>query len=216
MATERTSTRQTRRIKPWLWGAGALGLAAVLVITVVVVMTATGKPQAQKTGSDCAGLSDDQASPTAAPNTRWEPYGDSPFTLPTSDEFGPLGHDGAMPRCFAHSPTGAAYAAANLAAAFSIGKEIEAAADSPEAKKQLEAEKLQGENGIFMQPEGFRVESYTEAGAEVTLYATKDTTKGAFTYRLVWDDNTGDWRLDMTAPPQYDPDPQASDFVMWK
>ena len=216
MATEHTSSRQTRRIKPWLWGAVVLGLAAVLVITVVVVMTATGQPQAQKTGNDCAGLSDDQASPTAAPNTRWEPYGDSPFTLPTSDEFGPLGHDGAMPRCFAHSPTGAAYAAANLAAAFSIGKEIEAAADSPEAKKQLEAEKLQGENGIFMQPEGFRIESYTEAGAEVTLYATKDTTKGAFTYRLVWDDNTGDWRLDMTAPPQYDPDPQASDFVMWK
>lgn len=215
MATEHTSSRQTRRIKPWLWGAGVLGLAAVLVIT-VVAMTATGKPHTQKAGPDCAGLSDDQASPSAAPNTTWESYGDSPFTLPTSDEFGPLDHDGAMPRCFAHSPTGAAYAAANLAAAFSIGKEIEAAADSPEAKKQLEAEKLQGENGIFMQPEGFRIESYTEAGAEVALYATKDTTKGAFTYQLVWDDNAGDWRLDMTAPPQYDPDPQASDFVMWK
>ncbi len=215
MATENTSIRQTRRIKPWAWGVGALVLAAVPVI-IVVAITATGKLQAQKTGNDCAGLSDDQASPSAAPNTTWESYGDSPFMLPTSDEFGPLDHDGAMPRCFAHSPTGAAYAAANLAAAFSIGKEIEAAADSPEAKKQLEAEKLQGENGIFMQPEGFRIESYTEAGAEVTLYATKDTTKGAFTYRLVWDDDAGDWRLDMTAPPQYDPDPQASDFVMWK
>lgn len=214
MATDNTSIRQTRRIKPWLWGAGVLGLAAVLVITVVVVMTATGKPQAQKTGSDCAGLSDDQASPTAAPKTRWESYGDSPFTLPTSDEFGPLHHDGAMPRCFAHSPTGAAYAAANLAAAFTIGKEIEAAVDSPEAKKQLEVEKLQGENGIFKQPEGFRIESYTEANAEVALYAAKDA--AALIYQLVWDDNAGDWRLDMTAPPQYDPDPQASDFIMWK
>lgn len=215
MATEHTSIRQTRRIKPWAWGVGALALAVLLVI-IVVAITATGKPQAQKTGNDCAGLSDDQASPTAAPNTTWESYGDSPFTLPNSDEFGPLHHDGAMPRCFAHSPTGAAYAAANLAAAFSIGKEIEAAADSPEAKKQLEVEKLQGENGIFMQPEGFRIESYAEANAEVALYATKDDTKGAFTYRLVWYDSANDWRLDMTAPPQYDPEPQASDFIMWK
>lgn len=67
-----------------------------------------------------------------------------------------------------------------------------------------------------MQPEGFRIESYAEANAEVTLYATKDDTKGAFTYRLVWDDSANDWRLDMTAPPQYDPEPQASDFIMWK
>lgn len=75
MATEHTNNRQTHRIKPWAWGVGALGLVAVLVIN-VVAMTATGTQHAQKAGKDCAGLSDDQAGPTAAPNTTWESYGD--------------------------------------------------------------------------------------------------------------------------------------------
>lgn len=225
---------QTSPFNMWWWAAAGFIVVVLIAALGLVFLTKSGNnnstpeseqqapvegasnPPAQTKNNECQGLSDDQSYPTSAPETKWEAYDNSSFTVPVSEEFGPLEHDGKMPKCFAHSPTGAVFAGINLSAAFSIGGEYDAAVDSPDAKEQFEEQSEAEGTGSFGAATGFRVDSYTGDTATVSYYATEGNINASLTFQLTWDDKAGDWRLDLTTPHQFEQDPPASDFVTWR
>lgn len=231
----RTMSRkeQTSPFNMWWWAAAGFIVVVLIAALGLVFLTKSGNnstpeseqqppaegasnPPAQTKNNECQGLSDDQSYPTSAPETKWEAYDNSSFTVPISEEFGPLEHDGKMPKCFAHSPTGAVFAGINLEAAFSIGGVYEAAMDSPEAKKEFDELAEAEGSGSYVAVKGFRVDSYTGDAATVSYYGSEGNINASLTFQLVWDDEAGDWKRDVTTPHRFVQDPPASDFVTWR
>ena len=224
---------QTSPFNMWWWAAAGFIVIVLIAALGLVFLTKSGNnnstpeseqqppaegasnPPAQTKNNECQGLSDDQSYPTSAPETKWEAYAGSALTVPISKEYGPLEHDGKMPKCFAHSPAGAVYAAPNLTGAFSVGHQKEAAADSSEAEVQLEEQK-QGDHGNLGTIRGFRIDSYTETQAEVSLYVEQGDVSASLTTTLIWDKKANDWRLDIRPGVRFDTEANKDEFVMWR
>lgn len=223
---------QTSPFNMWWWAAAGFIVVVLIAALGLVFLTKSGNnstpeseqqppaegvsnPPAQTKNNECQGLSDDQSYPTSAPETKWEAYDGSALTVPVSEEYGPLEHDGKLPKCFAHSPAGAVYAAPNLVGAFGIGQEYGAAVDSPEAKELFE-EQTQADHGNLGTIRGFRIDSYTGSEAEVSLYIEQGDISAAITVSLIWDDKESDWRLNATPGFPLDDQAVSDNFVMWR
>lgn len=222
---------QTSAFNMWWWAAAGFIVIVLIAALGMVFFTksgnnntesqqqspteATSDPPAETKDGQCEGLSSDQSYPTTAPETKWEAYDNSALTVPISKEFGPLEHGGKMPKCFAHSPAGAVYAAPNLMAAFTPGFQKEAAVDSPEVEKLLQEQK-EAEGGNPGTIRGFRVDSYTDSEAEISLYIEQGDVHASLTTSLLWDEQENDWRLDLRDGNPAFEQTTADDFVMWR
>lgn len=143
----------------------------------------------------------------AAPKSKWELV--SKMSAPTDPKtFGPgLTDDSGFRSCFAHSPTGALYAAMNAAALGSSGAaELEMkladqllvpGAGRDAAMRETKAGTSSSGNNTTIQVQGFLLRSYTAAEATVDLAFKTDTgALGHSTLSMRWMD--GDWKVKPT------------------
>lgn len=202
--------------------AALIGLIVVAGIIVVILRLAgggdddgpdvtsgspTASPSKAAGSSSACGLPDGgQDVPTVAPDAKW--YFKGKIAVPRSATEGPAegAADTEIARCFAHSPTGALFAAATIAA--------ETSSFSPVAKDAILAHVVAGElrdeavqaidpaPGPLTQIVGFKFEDHTPDRSTVTL-ATRIVDGpnagaiGATPMTLVWVD--GDWKQELQA-----------------
>jgi hypothetical protein len=161
--------------------------------------TTTASPSASA-GADssvCGLPASSETSLGAAPETKWELVGT--MAAPTDPKIGPGKTDAQGIRsCFAHSPTGALYAAANLWALGSDPSKERAlaeqlAAKGPGREAGMKAPQTQApSSAVKVQIAGFNV-SYTADQAVVDLAFKADTgALASVRTTLLWQD--GDWK----------------------
>lgn len=183
----------------------------------------TGQPAA---GADSCSLPDgDQAMPTKAPSADgWEVS--HRVVVPRSSTYGPgkIDPDG-FRRCFAHSPTGALYAAYNAIAAIAdqrqaiptVRKLMLPGADTEVLIRELAHDDPSGGSDAT-QLAGYRLLDAGHDRATVMLAIPVESAYMSATLTLVWHD--GDWRLQPPPPGEPVGAPFAqhrdlSDFVSW-
>ncbi|MER7672340.1 hypothetical protein ABTY61_28305 [Kitasatospora sp. NPDC096128] len=186
--------------------------------------TATGAPTAPSTapaaapppapapaddrGPGCRTADRDQSTPTATPpGTEFKPLGS--LLVPTSRTAGPLLYEGGFWHCFAHTPEGAARAAAVLAAIDTGHDDWEQAARAqiypPSAATDYADHRLKDPlhaGGVgSVKVVAFSVMTYTPEKSMVMLLVdppgAPPGVHNSTTANLRWAD--GDWRLDMSA-----------------
>ncbi len=148
--------------------------------------------------STCALPSGDQTVPAAAPAVDgWEVS--RRVVVPRSAVFGPgvTDSDG-FRRCFAHSPTGAVFAAYNVLAA--LGDQTKATATArklmlpgPETDELLRTTETSSTASEPTQLAGYRVLAASRDQVTVTLAVPVETQYMSLTVTMVWHDH--DWRL---------------------
>jgi len=161
--------------------------------------TASAQPSATAAASICGLPSGDQAKPATTPtDTKWELVGK--IAAPTSPaEFGPGKTDASGLRsCFAHSPTGALYAAANMTALSSAGKANlvyeQLAVPSPERDDVLKSTPTAAPNSVTAQLAGFTFRSYEADRAVIDLaFKGANGTFVSIPVPLQWYE--GDWKF---------------------
>lgn len=167
--------------------------------------TATASPSAASDGGNsiCGLPSSSQTSVGTAPTSRWELVGK--MATPTDPEVGPGKTDAnGFRSCFAHSPTGALYAAMNVAALGSSGKPdiLKQVADKllvpgagrDAAMKETASGTSSSGSSTTIQVKGFLLKSYTPSEASVDLaFATETGALGRTTFSMRWMD--GDWKV---------------------
>ncbi|MBV6699615.1 hypothetical protein KV557_21370 [Kitasatospora aureofaciens] len=159
-------------------------------------------------GPGCQTDDHDQSKPTATPpGTEFKPLGS--LLVPTSRTTGPLLYEGGFWHCFAHTPEGAARAAAVLAAIDTGHDDWEKAARTqiypPSAAKEYADHRLNdplhAEGVGSVKVVAFSVMTYTPERAMVMLLVdlpgARPGIHNSTTANLRWAD--GDWRLDMSA-----------------
>lgn len=139
----------------------------------------------------------------AAPKSTWELVGK--IATPRDPVVGPGKTDPTGFRsCFAHSPTGALYAAMNVAALGSSGspeilkqvadKLLVPGAGRDAAMKETASRPTSGTSSTTIQVKGFLLNSYTPSDASIDLaFATETGAIGRTTFSLRWLD--GDWKI---------------------
>jgi len=221
-----STTESNPFTKPGFILAAAL-VVALIAAAIVIFLLPKGQSNAQAAPGAAASANPATASPSAttgagksvcglpgsqetalgaAPKSKWDLLGTMAVPNdPSTAGPGTVGKDG-LRSCFAHSPTGALYATANIWAASFNGyaKQVylELAADSPSRDKAVQAIKEGKEVGGATSPKvqiaGFIIHSYTPGTAVVELaIKSADGGYGAFSTSLLWED--GDWKLDMPA-----------------
>lgn len=152
----------------------------------------------------------DSISPETAPKVEWGYQKQTLWPYPTSSELGPYRTDSdGYRRCYAHSPSGALLAAANLAAMMtdptlmtdrdSVAKFFGPGPEYETIKEKLKSETLStnSDSGIRSELYGFRILEASETKAVIDLgyQASADgrSLNLSIVYNLVWDD--GDWKL---------------------
>lgn len=207
-------------------GAGPLGGATQPAgVATPVPGPGTAKPDGAGGGSACGLGAGDQSVPSTAPGVdRWEVS--RKVVVPQSAEFGPVTTDSdGFRRCFAHSPTGAVYAAYNaLAALADVSQAI------PTVKKlmlpgpntdaliaELRREGTAGDSQAT-QIAGFRILDAGRDRATVMLALPVEGQYMSATLTLVW--HGGDWRVQPPLPGEAVGAPFSQvrglgDFVAW-
>jgi hypothetical protein len=217
------------------WVAG--GLLVVLIVGIIVGVViwprdTTAAPQNTTTptateqattaapaqaGTACTAGNASQAVPTEAPETVWKTHPHE-WLVPTSQRYGPSEQDGNLWSCFERSPSGAIFAGPNLFAAVSAGQE-EGAAPGPGRDAAIEsvaAGSSDYERAVF---EGFRVLAADENTATVDYWTTAAGANASVVMEMVWDDEVGDWRLDLEGPgdqPRISVLQDTSGYVRWR
>ena len=161
--------------------------------------TSSGQPTATSAASVCGLPSGDQAKPATTPaDTKWELVGK--IAAPTSPaEFGPgKTETNGLRSCFAHSPTGALYAAANMTALSSAGKADlvyqQLAVPSPERDAVLKSTPTAAPNSVTAQLAGFTFRSYEADRAVIDLaFKGANGTFVSIPVPLQWYE--GDWKF---------------------
>ena len=162
---------------------------------------------------------------TSAPDVdTWDFQGTVPY--PVSETHGPgATTDRGIRYCFAHSPEGALFAAANALAQASDPAAAQDWArtflsDGPARDRWIaDAADTTDEDGVRFSVAGFRLLAYTGSTARVDLgvagSVSGSAVHGTFVYELVWRD--GDWRLDATAPRplDYATVPDLAGYITW-
>ncbi|MGZ0149686.1 hypothetical protein ACXJJ3_21675 [Kribbella sp. WER1] len=182
----------------------------------------TSRPQ--RSGG-CGPAAADQALPGKAPAVdSWEVS--SRIVVPRASAYGPAVTDGdGFRRCFAHSPTGAVYAAYSAYAAMADQEKVVATArklmvpgpDTEALVREVQADRTTSGYSV-PQLAGYRI---IDAGADrvtLMLATSVDTAYMSLTLTLVW--HAGDWHLQPPAPGDPVGAPFAqhrdlSDFVAW-
>ena len=191
-------------------------IATVAMLLAIGMIGACGapkeKPKNKKTADNtsCQIGQWDPARPEHAPTVAWNYQEQTLWPYPTSDELGPyLTDSDGYRRCYAHSPSGALLAAANIAAmmtsptlmtdADSVVKLFGHGSQYETIKEKLQSETLKNDSdsGVRAELYGFRILESQETTAIVDLgyQASADgrSINLSIVYNLVWDD--GDWKL---------------------
>jgi hypothetical protein len=157
--------------------------------------------QAAGDGSVCGLPESEETALGSAPETEWELTGR--IAVPTaSTTIGPgLVNDAGVRSCFAHSPSGALFAAANIFGLVSSGNQQavlqELAADSPARNQELEQLETGASSATQAQIKGFQLQNYTQLAATVDLgIELSSGAVGSVPIPLIWED--GDWKLNVT------------------
>lgn len=159
----------------------------------------TAQPSPTSAPSICGLPSGDQAKPATAPaDTKWELVGK--IAAPTSPtQFGPGKTEAnGLRSCFAHSPTGALYAAANVTALSGAGKARlvfdQLAVPSPERDALLSQPEPQPTSGTTAQIAGFQIRSY-DANRAVIVIAAKGSNGALVSVPVPLQWYGGDWKV---------------------
>ncbi|MHC8609912.1 hypothetical protein ACW4FP_19920 (plasmid) [Paenarthrobacter ureafaciens] len=161
--------------------------------------TASTPPSVAAAASVCGLPSGDQAKPATTPtDTKWELVGK--IAAPTSPtQFGPgKTEPNGLRSCFAHSPTGALYAGANIVILASSGHNDlvlrHLTVDGPERDKMLESSSPSGNSGApSFQLAGFKLTDYTGDRAVIEYgFKVSNGTFGSLPVVLQW--SGGDWK----------------------
>lgn len=166
--------------------------------------SATASPSASA-GADksvCGLPSSSEALLGSAPTSEWELVGK--MATPTDPKIGPGTTDESGFRsCFAHSPTGALYAAMNVAALGSSGStelqqkladKLLVPGTGREAAMREVAADTSTAPSTPIQVEGFLIKSYTSSEADIDLaFSTETGALGSTTFSMRWLD--GDWKV---------------------
>lgn len=204
--------------KPWFIVAGAfLALLIILCLVIVFVVpspekvtsaptSAAATPKPTVTAVDpvnadesvCGLPAGDQDVPKTAPVTVWKEFGTA--TVPFApDTFGPgavVAED--VPTCFAHSPTGALYAAGSVAGLLAVQRTGDVfeylTAPGAERDKLLATNPTPDPTSVSIQLGGYQFISYTPDIAVIVLGFS--ASNGAYlsqTMTFQWID--GDWKV---------------------
>ena len=185
--------------------------------------TGSGQPSATSVASVCGLPSGDQAKPATAPtDTKWELVGK--IAAPTSPkQFGPGKTEAnGIRSCFAHSPTGALYAGANIVILASSGRNDLVlqylTVDSPERDKMLSSSAPAGSSGgPSFQLAGFKLTDYSGDRAVIEYgFKVSNGTFGSLPVVLQW--SGGDWKAVPPASGQPEGKQLAdlSGFIPWE
>ncbi|WMY79998.1 hypothetical protein [Citricoccus sp. I39-566] len=229
-----TDAPQTGFSLGW-WVAG--GLLVVLLVGIIVGVViwprdTTTAPQTTTTpttteqaptsaptqaGTACTASNANQEVPTEAPETVWKTHPDG-WLVPTSERYGPSEREGSMWSCFERSPVGAVFAGPNVFAAVSAGDE-DGAVPGPGRDAAI-ASVSEGspdyERAIF---EGFRVLAADKNTATVDYWTSAAGTNTSVVMEMVWDEEAGDWRLNLEGPgnqPRVSVLEDTSGYVRWR
>ncbi|PTT16884.1 hypothetical protein SAMN04487848_3192 [Microbacterium sp. ru370.1] len=208
------------------WIVSALFVVAVAVaIVLVLVLGRGGQNDAAQPGaepSDTSGASQpsttsapptsggacdvntaDQDIPTAGPPAEWE--SERYFFYPTSTEYGPVVSDGPW-GCFAPSPTGALFAAANAVAGIArenFGEVVTAnAVDNGGGEQYIANTRGQTRDqiaGRVAQIRGFTFTAVQPERVTVQLILGQNDTEASFTVSMAWDEQQTTWLVDYAA-----------------
>ncbi|MDQ0867380.1 hypothetical protein [Arthrobacter globiformis] len=161
--------------------------------------TASAQPSATAAASVCGLPSGDQAKPVTTPtDTKWELVGK--IAAPTSPtQFGPGKTEAnGLRSCFAHSPTGALYAASNVAVLSATGKARlvyeQLAVPSPERDALLNQPEPQETSAVTAQIAGFQIRSY-DADRAVIVIAAKGSNGALVSVPVPLQWHGGDWKV---------------------
>lgn len=153
----------------------------------------------------CADITPSTAPATQLPkDVMWDPVGlDS---APRSATAGPMRVSGHLRTCYAHTPTGAAFASMNIllaAAGYDDASVVEHQETDGAGKNESLANQAQqsGSNQMV----AYHVDSYDHSHAVVTMVITVSSSLAAVTQPMVW--TRGDWYID--GVPTGDSTPQA-------
>jgi hypothetical protein len=166
---------------------------------------ASARPSASpETDASVCGLpSSSETSLGSAPTSKWELVGK--MATPMDSKVGPGTTDESGFRtCFAHSPTGALYAAMNVAALGSSGstelqqkladKLLVPGTGRDAAMREVAAATKSTAPSTPIQVRGFLIKSYTPSEADIDLAFSTDTgALGRTTFSMRWLD--GDWKV---------------------
>lgn len=136
----------------------------------------------------------------AAPQSDWELIGKTAVpTAPKTAGPGVVNSDGVR-SCFANSPVGALYAAANIFGLVTAGNQQavleELAGDSAARDQQLADLKDSTAEPVSAQIGGFKIQNYTGSSATVDLGIELDSgAVGSVPVPLIWEN--GDWKLNV-------------------
>lgn len=211
----------------WFVSAGFILLIIVALIIVLVVghnrgngnpggaasaPTSTGsgrgstQPSSGGGGTDgaCDLPSKNQDLPVSGPSATWK--SDGYFKYPTSTTYGPVATDD-LPgwACFAHSPTGALFAAANVFdglagtkyASVAKAAGVDNSARSEWISAQDPAQHTQSAGGVA-QISGYQFTSVKPDAAVIRLEFSQADVNAFETFSLAWDASAGTWKLDFS------------------
>ncbi|UOD83459.1 hypothetical protein [Paenarthrobacter ureafaciens] len=161
--------------------------------------TASAQPTATAAASICGLPAGSQTKPATTPtDTKWELIGK--IAAPTAPkQYGP-GKTAAngLRSCFAHSPTGALYAAANVTVLSATGKARlvyeQLAVPSPERDALLNQPQPQETSSVTAQIAGFQIRSY-EADRAVIVIAAKGSNGALVSVPVPLQWHGGDWKV---------------------
>jgi hypothetical protein len=184
--------------------------------------TGSSQPSATSAASVCGLPSGDQAKPATAPaDTKWELVGK--IAAPTSPkQFGPgKTESNGLRSCFAHSPTGALYAGANVVILASSGRNDlvlqHLTVDGPERDKMLQSPAAGSSSGSpSFQLAGFKIMDYSSDRAVIEYgFKVSNGTFGSLPVVLQW--ASGDWKAVPPASGQPEGKQLAdlSGFIPW-
>ncbi|WJH26610.1 hypothetical protein [Pseudarthrobacter defluvii] len=185
--------------------------------------TAGTQPSAAADASVCGLPSGDQAKPATTPaDTKWELVGK--IAAPTSPaQFGPgKTESNGLRSCFAHSPTGALYAGANVVILASSGRNDLVlqylTVDGPERDKMLSSSAATGNSGSpSFQLAGFKLTDYSGDRAVIEYgFKVSNGTYGSLPVVLQW--SGGDWKAvpPASGQPEGKQLTNLSGFIPWE
>lgn len=161
--------------------------------------TTSSEPAATAVASICGLPSGDQAKPATTPtDTKWELVGR--IAAPTSPtQFGPgKTETNGLRACFAHSPTGALYAASNVTVLSATGKARlvyeQLAVPSPERDALLSQPEPQETSSVTAQIAGFQIRSY-DTDRAVIVIAAKGSNGALVSVPVPLQWHSGDWKV---------------------
>lgn len=221
--TSPDSSRRNPFIRPGFIVSAALIVALIAAVIVIVFFprnngsgaasppsgsaSVAASPSASRaTDESICGLpASEQTALGTAPASDWELVGS--FAAPTSpDEHGPGVVSNGLRSCFSHDVTGALYAAANIAALATTGKEEaiyrELSVPSPAQQQALERiTPTAVASDLSVQIAGFQITNYTGQSAVIRL-GIRGSNAINLDYPVPLEWHNGDWKL--VVPPTGD------------